>query len=161
LALADKSLFRNCLVTMRPKTTIKDLPSTHNVSVYIHNSFVEQLKLFKKEISVSTMRSCTVTCTHRFLQEAPGKVSMTSDGWTADNTKGSYLGLTAHWIEVKEGAWKLRSEVVGFQPISGDHSGGNLGRYFVALCDRVGIMSGNESKVRIGLAAAIRSLISQ
>jgi hypothetical protein len=40
---------------MRPKTTINDLPSTHDVSVYLHNKFVEQLKLFEKEISVSTM----------------------------------------------------------------------------------------------------------
>jgi hypothetical protein len=54
LAVADKDLFRNCLVTMRPKTTKNDLPSTHDVSVYIHNRFVDQLKLLKKEISVST-----------------------------------------------------------------------------------------------------------
>lgn len=61
--------------------------------------------------------------------------------------------MTAHWIEVKDETWKLRSEVVGFQPISGEHSGNNLGRYFVGLCDRVGIMSKNESKVRSGHAA--------
>jgi hypothetical protein len=95
------------------------------------------------------------------LQEAPGKVSTTCDGWTADNTKGSFLGMTAHWIEVKDETWKLRSEVVGFQPISGKHSGDNLGRYFVGLCDRVGIMSKNESKVRSGYAAVMmRSLIT-
>jgi hypothetical protein len=58
--------------------------------------------------------------------------------------------LTAHWIEVIDEKWKLRSEVIGFQPISGEHSGENLGRYFVGLCDRVGIMSKNESKVRFG-----------
>jgi hypothetical protein len=68
--------------------------------------------------------------------------------------------MTAHWIEVKDEIWKLRSEVVGFQPISGEHSGENLGRYFVGLCDRVGIMSKNESKVRSGLVSMIRSLIS-
>jgi hypothetical protein len=90
------------------------------------------------------------------LQEAPGKISTTSDGWTADNTKGSFLGLTAHWMEVKEWTWKLRSEVIGFQPISGEHSGDNLGRYFVGLCDRVGIMSENKSKVNSVLAAMLR-----
>jgi hypothetical protein len=56
--------------------------------------------------------------------------------------------MTAHWIEVKDGKWKLRSEVIAFQPVSGEHSGENLGRYFVGLCDRVGIMSKTESKVR-------------
>lgn len=81
------------------------------------------------------------------LQKAPGKVSTTADGWTADNTKGSFLGMTAHWIDVTEGRWKLRAEVVGFQPIAGEHSGRNLGRYFVGLCDRVGIMSQQGSKV--------------
>jgi len=55
--------------------------------------------------------------------------------------------MTAHWIEVKDEKWKLRSEVVGFQPTLGEHSGENLGRYFVGLCDRVGIMSPKESKV--------------
>ena len=105
---------------MQPKTTINDLPSTYNVSVYIHNRFVDQLKLLKKEISVSTMLMISKKrITDRFLQEAPGKFSTTSDGWTADNTKGPFLGMMAHWIEVKDEKWKLCSEVVGFQPISG------------------------------------------
>ena len=38
--------------------------------------------------------------------------------------------------------------MVGFQPISGEHSGENLGKYFVGLCDRVGITSEKHSKVR-------------
>ena len=105
---------------MQPKTTLNDLPSTHNVSVYIHNCFVDQLKLLKKEISVSTiLMILKKKITDRFLQEAPGKVSTMSDGWTADNTKGSFLGMTAHWIEVKDEKWELHSEVVGFQPVSG------------------------------------------
>jgi hypothetical protein len=147
LAVADKALFRNCLVAMRPKTTKDDLPSTHDVSVYLHNHFINQLKLLKSEITVSIMLMMSKHYS-QFLQDAPGKISTTSDGWTADNTKGSFLGMTAHWIEVKDKKWKLRSEVIGFQPISGEHSGGNLGRYFVGLCDRVGIMSKNESNVR-------------
>jgi hypothetical protein len=55
--------------------------------------------------------------------------------------------MTAHWIQVKDEKWKLRGEVVGFQPTSGEHSGENLGRYHVGLYDRVGIMSKNGSKV--------------
>jgi hypothetical protein len=56
--------------------------------------------------------------------------------------------MTAHWIEVKDEKWELCSEVIAFQPVSGEHSGDNLGRYFVGLCDRVGIMSKTESKIR-------------
>jgi hypothetical protein len=67
------------------------------------------------------------------------------DGWTADTTKASFLGMTAHWIDVKGGMWTLRSE--GFKPISGDHSGWNLGHYIVGLCERVGICNQDGSKV--------------
>lgn len=55
--------------------------------------------------------------------------------------------MTAHWIEVKNKTWTLRSEVVGFQPVSGDHTGWNLGRYFIGLCNRVGIFNKDRSKV--------------
>jgi hypothetical protein len=58
-----------------------------------------------------------------------------------------FLGMTAHWIEVKNRKWKLRAEVVGFKAISGAHSGENLGRHAVGLLDRVGIMSKTQSKV--------------
>jgi hypothetical protein len=54
LALAEKPIFRNCLVAMRPKTTQKDLPSRHDIEVYIHNEFVDWLKTLKSEILVSS-----------------------------------------------------------------------------------------------------------
>jgi hypothetical protein len=53
LALTEKAIFRNCLVAMRPKTTRKDLPSRHDIEVYIHNAFVGWLKSLKAEILVS------------------------------------------------------------------------------------------------------------
>ena len=55
--------------------------------------------------------------------------------------------MMAHWIEVKEGKWKLHSEVIGFKVILGEHSGENLGRYAVGLFDHVGIMDKNNSKI--------------
>lgn len=60
---------------------------------------------------------------HHLLNEvkaAPGKISLTADGWTADTTKALFLGMTAHWIDMKEGKWMLRTEVVGFKPITAD-----------------------------------------
>jgi hypothetical protein len=80
---------------------------------------------------------------------------MTVDGWLADNTKAAFLWMTVHWIEVKEEKWSLRSEVVAFQGISGSHNGDNLGRYFMGLCDRVGICSQNMSKVLFLLMASL------
>ena len=49
--------------------------------------------------------------------------------------------MTAHWIDVKDGEWKLRSEVIGFRGLSGNHGGDNLGKYLVGLYERVGIMT--------------------
>jgi hypothetical protein len=82
------------------------------------------------------------------IEEAPGLVSATADSWTVDTTKAAFLGVTAHWIDVQNGKWTVRAEVVGFQSISGDHSGENLGRYIVGVFDRVGIMGKDHSKVR-------------
>lgn len=97
---------------MRPKTKSSELPSSHDVGVYIHNECVRWLKQLWEDTIVS-----------------------------------SFLGMTAHWIDVKEGKWALRSEVVAFQGVSGGHDGNNLGQYFMGLCDCVGITSQKGSKV--------------
>ena len=60
--------------------------------------------------------------------------------------KMGFLGMTAHWIEVKEEIWTMRAEVIGFKVLSGTHSRENLGRYMVGLFDHVGIMSEKELK---------------
>ena len=146
LAVAGKNAFRNCLVAMRPKAVRQDIPSTHEVTTYIHNEFVEWLIQLKSDIFVSLLNNKHDTYS-TMGKEAPGKISLTADGWTADTTKTSFLGMTAHWIEVKEGKWGLRSEVVGFKHVSGDHSGWNLGCYIVGLCDHVGICNQDGSKV--------------
>ncbi len=57
-----------------------------------------------------------------------------------------YLGLTAHWIELKGTEWEMRVEVIGFKALSGAHTGENLGRYAVGLLDRVGIMDKTRTK---------------
>ncbi|KAF8155660.1 hypothetical protein B0H34DRAFT_505043 [Crassisporium funariophilum] len=75
---------------MRPKLTTSDLPSLHNVEVYLHNEFVKHMKHLKEEIMA-----------------APGQVSITEDGWSADTTKQGFEGMTGHWIEVKGGKWKM------------------------------------------------------
>jgi len=43
-AVANNKLFRNCLVSMRPKTKTADIPSSHDVGVYVHNKCVRWLK---------------------------------------------------------------------------------------------------------------------
>lgn len=52
LALADNATFKNCLVAMRPRATSADLPSTHDVTVYINNEFIAVLTQLKARITV-------------------------------------------------------------------------------------------------------------
>jgi hypothetical protein len=81
------------------------------------------------------------------IKAAPGLVSVTADGWTVNTTKAAFLGVMAHWIEIKAAKWKMRAEVIGFWSISGDHTGENLGHYFVGVFNRIGIMDKTQSKV--------------
>ncbi|KIJ93263.1 hypothetical protein K443DRAFT_112306 [Laccaria amethystina LaAM-08-1] len=53
LALADNPAFRNALVSMRPKSTTTDLPSSYDVKVYLHNKFVQRIVELEEEIKVS------------------------------------------------------------------------------------------------------------
>ena len=53
LTLADNSAFRNALVSMRPKSTSTDLPSSYNVKVQLHNKFMKHIGELKDVISVS------------------------------------------------------------------------------------------------------------
>ena len=62
--------------------------------------------------------------------------------------KVGFLGVTVHWIGVKERKWVLNAAVIGLKEIVGTHKGDNLGRYIIGLCDRVGITSKEHSKVR-------------
>ena len=62
-------------------------------------------------------------------------------------TKARFQRITAHWIEVKEGKWKMRAVVIGFKALSGRHGGEKLGRYSVGLLDQVWIMSKSGTKL--------------
>ncbi len=57
LALADNVAFRNVLVSMRPRSTRSDLPSSYDVKVHIHNQFVRHMQEMKEAIRVSDFRS--------------------------------------------------------------------------------------------------------
>ena len=94
------------------------------------------------------------------IQEAPASVSITSHTWTVNTTKAAFLGVTAHWIEIREGRWSVRVEVVGFQSILGDHSGENLGRYIMGVFDWVGIMRKDQSKVHKQTSSTSNSFLN-
>jgi hypothetical protein len=50
--LTNKTTFRNCLVVMRPKTKVADLPSVNDIRIFLHNAFVQRLDKLKQDIQV-------------------------------------------------------------------------------------------------------------
>ncbi|EKM81446.1 hypothetical protein AGABI1DRAFT_35778, partial [Agaricus bisporus var. burnettii JB137-S8] len=52
--IANKPSFRNCLVTMRPRTTKNDLPSAYDVKNFLHSEFTRYLQDLADEIKVSS-----------------------------------------------------------------------------------------------------------
>jgi hypothetical protein len=97
---------------MRPRATKDDLPSTYDVKKHLHNEYAVWIAKLKSDIEVSDHLSVhwqgDLPAT---TQRAPGMISTTADGWSVDTTKAAFLGVTGHWIDVKEGKWNLRSEV--------------------------------------------------
>jgi uncharacterized membrane protein YtjA (UPF0391 family) len=73
----------------------------------------------------------------------------------------SFQGMTAHWIEVKDGKWKMRAAVIGFKGIPGAHDGDNLGRYSMGLLNCVGITSKTGSKVVFILLIVLMFIVSE
>jgi hypothetical protein len=47
---------------MRPKSNKKDIPSSHDISVYVHNKCVEWLDKLKYDILVSVTLKITLQC---------------------------------------------------------------------------------------------------
>jgi len=109
------------------------------MSKHIHNEFATWLKELKSDIGVSDLRNL---CSH-----LTGSVHLAKSHRLQMDGLPTILGMTAHWIEVKDSKWKMQSEVIGFQGISGEHSGWNLGHYFIGLCNHVGICENDKSNV--------------
>lgn len=109
---------------MRPKTTREDLPTRSTVRTNIKNKFVDYVQ------SILTS-----------IRAAPGDVCPNWDLWSEEHASLAFFGMMVQWIDVKGDVWKLRVGVAAFHKISGDHSGKNLGRYFIKFTDRVGITS--------------------
>ncbi|KAG5649809.1 hypothetical protein H0H81_001913 [Sphagnurus paluster] len=115
---------------MRPRTKARELPSAHEVSTHLQNVFVSW-----------------VNETKQIILGAPGKILVTADGWSAPTMKKGHFGMTCHFVNIdSKGKWSLEHLVVGCKPITGDHLGENLARFFVSICRRVGIISDRSSK---------------
>ena len=74
------------------------------------------------------------------LQEVPGRLSFTTDVWTARTTE-AYMCVTAHWLDKR---WVLRSVVMDFVELPGSHSAIAIAERFRKCLREFGV----EHKVR-------------
>ncbi|KAH9987235.1 hypothetical protein BJV74DRAFT_774163, partial [Russula compacta] len=52
IIIANKAQFQNCLVSMWLNTHKADLPTAYDMSLYIHNTFINHLQKLEEEIQV-------------------------------------------------------------------------------------------------------------
>src|SRR5262249_13251494 len=71
------------------------------------------------------------------LQDAPGFLSFSMDGWTSPNMR-AFLGITVHWIDTD---WQMRNLLMDMAPLSGSHTGENMYATFQTACDDFGVMA--------------------
>jgi hypothetical protein len=85
-----------------------------------------------------------LTCVH---QSIPGQVSATLDGWSS-LARDPYLGVTVHWVHnpvESPTEWSLRTLLLAFREVKGNHSGANLARLVMEILKEAGM----TSKVRV------------
>jgi hypothetical protein len=79
-----------------------------------------------------------------------GRISTTTDLWSVSQTKASFMGITAHWIQcTSPKTWSLHHAVVAFKGITGPHNSENLAHYFVTLCKWAGILDSGNTKANL------------
>jgi hypothetical protein len=75
------------------------------------------------------------------FKDVLGQISLTFDAWTSKSFD-PYLAITGHWIEApknKPNNWELKSELLGFTEIQGNHGGANIASVILRIVDRYDI----------------------
>ena len=75
------------------------------------------------------------------FQDIPGEFSVTFDAWTS-KASDPYLAVTTHYIDTPPGKpddWMLKSELLGFKIIEGNHGGANMAATMMKVVDQFGL----------------------
>lgn len=115
--VVDDDEFREIVTYLRPNTFI---PS----STTLKRDIIDLFKQQKQKVT-------------NLLQQCSGRISFAVDAWTSANFI-PFLGMTVHWIDAN---WKARCLLISLEPLSGPHSGDNLAKVFVNVCNEFGILS--------------------
>ena len=115
--MIENEFFQIMIKRLRPEVTFF---SADTIANNISKAFKHEKSLIKKK-----------------LQDAPGKISLTLDGWTSKN-QIPFLGITAHWIDEN---WKLNQITLEFYPLEGPHTGENLSKVVIKTLKEYGILT--------------------
>ena len=64
-------MFRNCLIAMRPKSALVDLPTMHQVVTHLHNEFIKWLAELKEDIEVHEHYTKKKIKTYQLFRQHP------------------------------------------------------------------------------------------
>lgn len=83
---------------------------------------------------------------HTELQTSVGALQFTSDIWS-DRRRQSYICVTVHWIAYERPTVQqdlvLKSSLLAFHPITGQHTGRRIAEVVFKLLQRAGINGGD------------------
>lgn len=66
-----------------------------------------------------------------YFAKYKGRVSLTSDGWTAKPSNDQYICVTAHWIDTD---WVLQKRIITFDDMDERHTGQNISNRIEETC---------------------------
>lgn len=133
-------------VASRAKSGVK-IPGKENTRAEIIQLFNDHLAHLQETLNVRTrlaFLSLEDEPNDSFLPylQSPrvvGKVSVTTDAWTAGNGDG-YCTVTAHWIEETAPTnFELKNAIIGFVSVPRSHTGKRLGQVVYKVLARIGI----------------------
>lgn len=122
----EKPSFRNLLRYLRPNMKESDIP---------HRTKLREDIMGKVGDVVERMQKYYKTINSQF--------STTFDLWQS-GAGDPYLSLTVHYIDApkeKPNDWELKSDLLAFTEIKGNHSGANIGEYIIRIANRYGILN--------------------
>ncbi|GLB42145.1 putative hAT family C-terminal dimerisation region [Lyophyllum shimeji] len=122
--LVEKDTFRRILKYQRPATKDSDIPRRTKLQEEImYKAGLVQRRLCER------------------FKDITSEFSVTFDAWTS-KSYDPYLAVTVHYIDApndKPNEWELKSEILGFTEIRGNHGGANTAATMMKVIDTYGI----------------------
>ena len=121
----EKPSFRNLLRYLRPNMKDSDIP---------HRTKLREEIMGKVDDVIERMRE--------YYKGIDSQFSATFDLWQS-GAGDPYLSFTVHYIDApkeKPNNWELKSDLLAFAEVKGNHSGANIGDHILKIVDRYGIV---------------------